>query len=337
MKHCLKIHILFICCIIFFTEACNSSDKKNTGKEEILSKPPFAAITDSIRQFPDQAQLYFERAQLLSQKNLHEIATADYKKSWELKPDELTAIQYASNLSITDKADEELQFLENCMQQFPRNREFKRIMGEAYIQSGKSKNALGLYDNILKNDPNDFEAWYEKGMLLANLKDTANAINAIKNAFAIQPTNTYALELAHLYAETKNAGALVLCDEVINRDSAQELIDPFFIKGIYYSNIKQYETAIVQFDSCIQRDWKFTEAYIEKGIAFFKQQNYDVAMNTFRMAATVSNTDPDAYFWIGRCYEAINKKDEAIQYYQRAVSLDKNFTEAKEAIRRLQG
>ena len=95
--------------------------------------------------------------------------------------------------------------------------------------------------------------------------------------------------------------------------------------------------AIVQFDSCVQRDWKFTDAYIEKGIALFKQRNFDRALHTFQMAATVSNTSPDAYYWIGRCYEATSKKDEAILNYERALALDRNFLEAIEAIKRLKG
>jgi tetratricopeptide (TPR) repeat protein len=335
MKSRLKIRTLAICFIILLLNACRSSDKKSANKVEILQSPPFGSITDSIHQFPNEANLYFERAQLLSRNNLHELALEDYKKSWDIKPEEQTAIQYASNLSITNRLREELVFLQSCLGQFPENREIKRILGEVYVQSGNSREALSLYDNLLKNNPSDFEAWYEKGMLYAQLKDTAKAIDALNNAFSIQPTGTYALELAHLYAESRDTRALALCDQVIRSDSAQELVDPFFIKGIYYANTRQYELATIQFDSCIRRDWKFTQAYIEKGIAFFKQDNYDVAMNTFRMAATVSNTDPDAYFWIGRCYEVIHNKAEAIQYYQRAISLDKNFTEAKEAIKRL--
>jgi tetratricopeptide (TPR) repeat protein len=337
MKYCLKIHILFVCGLVFFIAGCKGPGKKNTSGESFLEKPPFALLTDSIRHYPDDAHLYMERAQLLSRNNFHEIATADYKKAWESSPGEQTAIEYASNLSITGKPAEELQLLQACIQQFPSSRELKRILGEAYAQSGQSKDALQLYDSVLKNDPDDFEAWYEKGMLLAKIKDTAKAIAALKSAYSIQPISTYALELAHLYAETNNPLSLQLCDLVISKDSARELIDPFFIKGIYYANTRQYEPAIGQFDSCIHRDWKFTEAYIEKGIVLFDQKNYDVAMNTFRMAATVSNTYPDAYYWMGRCYEVIHKTEDAIEYYQRAAALDKNFTEAKEAIKRLKG
>ena len=208
-------------------------------------------------------------------------------------------------------------------------------MGEAMAETGKQKEALTLYNELLQKDSLDFETWYEKGLLLEELKDTAHAIQALQKALSLQPVNTYALELAHLYAESNNALALTICDDVIANDEFRVLPDPFFIKGIYYSNTKKYDDAVIQFDSCIKRDWKFTEAYVEKGIAFFKQKNYDEALNTFRLGATVSNTDPDAYYWIGRCYEAIKKNDDAILNYERAVALDKNFSEAREALQRV--
>jgi tetratricopeptide (TPR) repeat protein len=335
MKNVFKSNIILFLLIFVFVSSCKWADSNKHGAEDVLMNPPFATLTDSIKRFPDEASLYFRRAEILSQNNLHEIANADYKKSWELNPDEQTGIRYASNLSIINKADEELKLLQNCIKQFPQQDGFKRLLGEAYIQTGKIKEAIGLYDDVIKNDSLNFEAWYEKGRLLAQAKDTSGAIAALKNAYYIQPVATYALELAHLYAEIKNADALNICDDVLQHDSTHELIDPFFIKGIYYSNTSQYDLATLQFDSCIKRDWKFTEAYIEKGIALFKQKNYDAALNTFRMAATVTNTDPDAYYWIGRCYEIINKKKEAGEYYQRAVELDKDFVEAKEALKRV--
>jgi tetratricopeptide (TPR) repeat protein len=189
---------------------------------------------------------------------------------------------------------------------------------------------------MLQTDSLDFEAWYEKGLLEEKNSDTADAILALRKAYAIQPLNTYGLELAHLYAETRNAAALPICDAILKKDSAHDLLDPFFIKGIYFSNTVQYKKAIIQFDSCINRDWKFTDAYLEKGIALFKQKQYQPALLSFQMTIKVSQTYADGYFWIGRCYEATGLKQEAILYYREALALDKEFTEAAEGIKRLQ-
>lgn len=317
-------------------EACHSpAEKKLDDTESILESPPYSAISDSIRQFPANAALYFRRAELLSKNNIHEIALPDYKKSWELEPDEKTGLRFASDLSIAGRPTDAIHLLQNAIHRFPSNREFMRLLGDALVQSGRIKEALDLYHSLLKKDSSDFEAWYELGLLYERSEDTASAIRSLEKSYAIQPVDTYALELAHIYAECRNAAAIRICDEIIRKDSSREWVDPFFIKGIYYSNKQQYATALTQFDSCIRRDWKFTDAYIEKGIAFYKLKNYGKALNTFQLATTVSNTSPDAYYWTGRCYEATAKKEEAILNYERAVSLDRNFTEAIDALKRV--
>ena len=322
--------------LFFLAAGCHSAGSSHPISESaILESPLLIPINDSIRKFPNQAGLYFRRAVILSQNNAHEAAEADFRKSWALQPSEETALQFASNLTINNKPAEKRMLLEDAVARFPASKEIKRLLGEAYQEAGSSAKALEWYNQLLSRDPADFETWYEKGRLLLELKDTMNAVMSLKKAYALQPVNTYGLELAHIYAEKGNPESISICDEILHADSARELVDPFFIKGIYYGAAKQYELALVQYDSCIRRDWKFTDAYIEKGIVFFKQKNYDEALHTFRMAATVSNTYPDAYYWMGRCYEVINKKQQARINYERAIALDKNFTEAKTALKRL--
>ncbi len=319
--------------------ACNGHDKSAREEEAaILKKPPYATLTDSINEADKGklAGLYFRRGELLSRSDMHELAANDFKKSWELHPDETTGLRYASTLTIIGRLPDAIKLLRECQQNFPSNVSFGNMLGDLYLQAGEMKEALQLYDNMLKTDSMNFEAWYEKGLLLEKSQDTAGALAALNKAYTLQPVNTYALELAHLYAENRNAAAVKLCDDVLKKDSAHELIDPLFIKGIYYANTGQHSQAIVQFDSCIRRDWKFTDAYLEKGIVIFHEKKYQQAAEIFQMTIRVSNTYPDGYYWLGRCYEATGHKEDAIQYYQRALSLDRDFNEAREAIKRLQ-
>ncbi|HVU53434.1 MAG TPA: tetratricopeptide repeat protein [Puia sp.] len=318
------------------TTACNGHGGNAKEENAVLKKPPFAALTDSIdRDAGDKAGLYFRRGDLLSRNNLHELAANDYEKAWELHPDEVTGLRYASTLSIISRPQDAIRLLEDCRKKFPDNVGFSNMLGDLYVQVGQTKQALQLYNDMLLADSANFEAWYEKGLLQEETHDTAGAVISLRKAYALQPVNTYALGLAYLYAESRNAAALGLCDEVLRKDSTHELIDPLFIKGIYYANIGQGKQAIVQFDSCVGRDWKFTDAYREKGIVLFHQGKYSEALDVFQMAVRVSNTYADGYFWIGRCYEATGHKEEATLFYQRALALDKDFTEARERIQRL--
>lgn len=319
--------------------ACNSHDtKKDDEQAAILHRPPFAPLTDSLETAKGDlaAGLYFRRGELLARSNHHELAANDYRNSWKLDPEERTGFRYASTLSIIGQLAPAVQLLQDCEKRFPGNAAFPSMLADLYQQAGRNKQALDIYDDMLRRDSLNNDAWYEKGLLLEKIQDTPNAINALKKAYALQPVNTYGLELAHLYAESRNPVSLSICDDVLRKDSTHENIDPLFIKGIYYSNTAQYKKAIVQFDSCIGRDWKFTDAYLEKGIALYKQNRYDSAMSTFLMTVKVSDTYPDGYYWVGRCYEATGRKDQAILYYRQALALDKDFTEAADHIKHLQ-
>src|SRR6185437_12352290 len=303
--------------------ACNSHDtKKDDEQAAILHRPPFAPLTDSLETAKGDlaAGLYFRRGELLARSNHHELAANDYRNSWQLVPEERTGFRYASTLSIIGQLAPAVQLLQDCEKRFPGNAAFPSMLADLYQQAGRNKQALDIYDDMLRRDSLNNDAWYEKGLLLEKIQDTPNAINALKKAYALQPVNTYGLELAHLYAESRNPVSLSICDDVLRKDSTHENIDPLFIKGIYYSNTAQYKKAIVQFDSCIGRDWKFTDAYLEKGIALYKQNRYDSAMSTFLMTVKVSDTYPDAYYWVGRCYEATGRKDQAILYYRQALA-----------------
>lgn len=336
MNRCIQWNFLAAIAFLVLLAGCDEqSNDLASNSTRILYNPPYAGLTDSIEKFPDNATLYLQRAVLLSQNNRHEIATADYKKSWELKPEPGTALEYISNLLLVDKVNEAVNLLKQGVRQYPDNPEFNRRLGEVYSQTGKRDEALQQYNSILKKDSSNFEIWYDKGMLLVQLSDTAAAIQALEKSFSLHPINYSGLALATLYVSAKNPRALEICDLLLSTDTARQQTDPIFMKGVYYSETKQYDKALEQFDECIRRDWKMTDAYIEKGIILFEQNKFSQALEIFRLASTVSNTNADAYFWMARSYEAMGKKEEAITNYKRALALDRNFPEAWEGLQRL--
>lgn len=336
MIGCKKWVLPIIFGVILVLIACESEgDDPSASSKKLLRNPPYAGLTDSIERFPDNAALYLQRALLLSQSNRHEMATADYKKSWELKPEDHTALEYISNLLMINRVDEAVSLLKQGITKFPDNPEFGRRLSEVYAQTGKSRDALQQYNSMLEKDSTNFELWYDKGMLLIQLEDTAGAMQALERSFHLQQINYSGLALASLYTAAKNPRALEICDLLLSSDTAAQQTDPIYMKGVYYSETGQYAKAVEQFDECIKRDWKMTDAYIEKGIVLYDQKKYNEALKIFHLASTVSNTNADAYFWMARCYEVTGKKEEAVTNYERAISLDRSFTEAWERLQRL--
>ncbi|RYY23674.1 MAG: tetratricopeptide repeat protein [Chitinophagaceae bacterium] len=320
--------------IILLISACNEQEPdKKPG--DLLNRAPFKSISDSIRQFPENPGMYLERAIRLSQHNKLDLATADFKKSWELSQDPGVALEYVSNLLLVNKVDEAMKTLKECAGKFPENTEFNRRLGEIYAEMGNTDAALAQFDDIIKIEPENFEAWYDKGNVLAKLKDTTGAIQALEKSFVLQPINYTGIALANLYIGKKDPKALKICNFLIARDSSGLQTDAVYAKGMFYSETGNPALALEQFEECIRRDWKLTDAYIEKGIIYYEQKKLDTALKTFNMSVTVSNTNADGYFWIGRCYEAMKENDKAIENYQRALSLDRTFMEAVERIKHI--
>jgi Flp pilus assembly protein TadD len=326
--------VLMMTLTIILTEVACDNKVSHSEKQDstLINNPSFKNLDDSIHLYPNDASLFLRRAIRLTQENAHELAYGDFQKAWSVRPSLEIGLPYAANLEILGKHSEKLILLQSLYNRFPSNAQVGRLLADTYAGSGRSDKSLSVYDEMISRDSLDPETYYEKALILEQLKDTAGALKMLQKAYSFQGVDTYGLELAHLYAEQRNPRALEICDYIIKHDSSNLLIDPFFIKGIFYANAKQYQKAIIQFDSCILRDWKTTDAYLEKGQAYFHMQNFNAAIKTFNMAITVSGTDPDAYFWLGRCYESQKKKTDAIFYYRKAISLDKDFTEAKQRI-----
>ena len=98
MKHFLRTLFLLAAAAGPLAGCHNDGNKKADEQAAVLHSPPFAALTDSLLSVKDNdaAGLYFRRAELLTKANLHELAAADYHRSWEINPDELTGYRYAS-------------------------------------------------------------------------------------------------------------------------------------------------------------------------------------------------------------------------------------------------
>lgn len=325
----------YLVALCFFLIGCDFSDKKGNGPDQLLNSVPYKGLTDSIRKFPDTARLYAQRGLLLSQNDHHELATSDYKKAWELNPVEPMALEYVSNLMLVNKPREAIAFLKECIATWPQSTELNRRLSEIYEQTGQHSRAIAQYDEILATDSTNFEAWYNKAILLSRLKDTAGAIAALERSYAEQPVYYNGITLAGFYATMRNPKTPALCDELIAKDLTNAYPDAHFIKGLYFSYIKKYDSANAMFNECISRDWRFSDAHIEKGVILYEKKQYDDALKILKTAVTVANTNADAFFWIARCYEATGDRELALKNYQRALAIDENYEEAREGIRRL--
>ena len=259
----------------------------------------------------------------------------------------LVTILFACNnhsttrLETKDSLQQLLQDFRDSIKKYPNDTLLKYNLVLTLQDAGRYKEAVGVLDsmNIAWGDSTRMKVYFDylfkRAELLVLAGDTANAIKTLE-FFVIPGELTEAgLQLANLYAETRNPKAISICDSMNKNDESKKDPNPDYLKGVYYYNINDYEKALQQFNSCIKKDYTFLDAYMEKGRIFYKQNKCEEAIKVYNLAITVSNSFADAHLWKGKCQEALGQKDEARISYQRAYAFDKTLTEAKDAADRI--
>lgn len=315
----------------FTTIACNNNDEEDT----LLQRPPYNTYTDSIRQQPSNAALYYKRGSLLFQNNQTAYAELDLRRAWNLAKEERFALGLAEILNKKNP-DSALYFTEQASRQLPQSIALQINRAKLYQQKGDLSKALDICNTIINRYPNQLDALMLKADILKAQNNNDASIAVLEQAYGYAPFDVeLSYQLAFAYAEAKNAKALTLADSLIRMDTSATHAEPYYFKGLYYDNIGNSSKALDLYNEAIRHDYYFIDAYLSKGELLYQQKKWAEALKTFELAATVSPTYADAYYWIGKTQEAMGNKQEAKLNYQRAYGLDKSLTEAKQAAERL--
>lgn len=235
----------------------------------------------------------------------------------------------ATNIDAQEKK------MQEAINKYPDSLLLKENLIQYYRDNGNYDMAIGFTNNCIKADSNNFRLWDIIGTLYYENEDTAAAINAYEKAIVVYPDMQIIMSLGSIYAQTKNARALNMADALLHFDKAHSEKEALFIKGLYYNYTGEKLKAITYFDSCLSKDYTFMVAYREKGIALYDMGKYDAAITLLDKAVTLQNNFDEGYYWMGRCFEKLNKVNEAIEQYQMALQYDPEFIEAREALGRL--
>lgn len=202
---------------------------------------------------------------------------------------------------------------------------------------GAYKPAMEQVDSLIKKDTANYALWFTKGRIAEDAGDTLLALQSYDKALRIYPAADAMLALANLYAEQKNERALLICANVKRLSLGRDYdAHADFIAGIYNARVNNKAKAIAFFDNCIANDYTYMEAYIEKGLVYFDNKEYNEALGVFKFASTINALDADTYYWQGRCYEMMNIKDSAILRFRQALNLEKGDARIAEALKRVE-
>jgi tetratricopeptide (TPR) repeat protein len=235
-----------------------------------------------------------------------------------------------------DAVTKKISAIRDSIKKYPGDTLLKYGLVAMLQENKRYREAIAVLDSInIVKDSAHLKTYisylYKRAQLLQFAGDTIEAIKTLEMYVIPGELTESGMRLAYLFAETKNRKAILYGDAMIKNDISGMDPNPDYIKGVYYANTGQTDSAILHFDACIQKDYTFLDAHMEKGRILYNTKKYPDAIQVYDLAIKVSSTFADAFYWKAKCQEAIGQKTEAKENYLKAYSLDNTMTEAKEA------
>jgi tetratricopeptide (TPR) repeat protein len=209
------------------------------------------------------------------------------------------------------------------------------VLGEALVQVGRLDEAIQVYEEVLRLNPDYTEAHLNLGNVLYRTGQAQDAIGHYEAALRIRPE--YAKAHYNLGLALWQAGQR---QEAVGQYEQAVRINPDFPEahlnlGITLSQVGSNQDAIIHFREAARLRPDSPEAHCYLGMALFQDGQVLEAAEHFGQALRIKPDYVDAHFDLGLASEKLGRTPEAIEQYQQALKLRPDYVPAKTALTRL--
>ena len=200
--------------------------------------------------------------------------------------------------------------------------------GLRYLWVEEYDKALAHFLEVVKQNPNHAEAFFQIGYCLGKLGKYPQAIESYQQALRIKPDDVdthnnlcVALGMAGRYAE-----AITSCQKAlqINPDFAE----PYNNMGWALQRLGRYPEAIESCRKAIRLKPDFGLAHYNLGNSYFALKQYKEAMESYKQAIRIKFDYAEGHHNLGAAYNQMGRYEEAIESYRQAIRLKPDLSEA---------
>ena len=193
------------------------------------------------------------------------------------------------------------------------------------IKNHKKNNfqiAENLYKEVLKKNPNHFEALYYLGILLGQIKRFDSAIPLLKKAIQTKPNHAIALNnLGNMQGELgEYQNAISSYEKAIAIQP--DYLDAHYNFGLVLQKLGEYEKAISSYEKAIAIQPNFALAHNNLGNVQKEIKEYEKAISSYEKAIAIQPNDAMAYNNLGILLQDLGENQKAISSYEMAVKYE---------------
>lgn len=187
------------------------------------------------------------------------------------------------------------------------------VRGKAMFHAAKYENAIQSFDDVIKLEPLNFEAYFSRGMAKSYLGRQIEAIADFSEAIKLNPKYSHAYyNRGVIYLDFgRYSEALADFNQVIKINP--KYISAYYNRGRVHLHLEQYVEAVDDFSKAIQLDPRNTRAvvYYSRGTARLHLGEYEAAIDDFD---TVIRSNPEharSYHNRGVARHMLGQREEA--------------------------
>jgi len=241
------------------------------------------------------------------------------------------------DFSLFDPAEKEL--FEKCLStqinviqqnidRLPDRSSGVHYLANLYYINGNNDEAIGYYNEVLKNDPYFSRAHNNLGVSLKSAGRFDEAISHLSKALQIDPE--YGKAHYNLGVALMEVNRL---DEAVNHYLEALRINPEHINahhqlGIALARQGKFDEAVSHYSAILKIDNKHTETYNEMGIVLARQGRRGEAIHHFLTAVKIDPDHAKAHYNLGISLGEQGRYDTAIQHFSRALQINPDYLEA---------
>ena len=316
--------------------SCKNKSATSFTDAAIYHEPSIEPYTQKIVSSPDEAALYFDRGRALCALGVDSIGLLDFKQACRLDSTKAIYFSVIGDLLFEHKdISGSVQWLQKAIQLDPEDPVAHLKIAKMFVFLKEYNKAFAEINTVLKKDVYNPEAYFLKGIIYKNVKDTSHAISSFQTAVQVQPNYTEAIDqLGLLYAAQKNDLCLKYFQNSFKIDTSN--VFPLFAIANYYQAQGAIPKAKEYYQQCIFKDNQYTKAYFNLGWLLMQEDSLEKASRQFDIITMVEPTNAEGYYNRGLCKELMKKYAEAQEDYQQALVFDAKNKNTTVAIQRIQ-
>jgi protein O-GlcNAc transferase len=190
-----------------------------------------------------------------------------------------------------------------------------------FYQAGRLSEAEQMYRQVLKDQPNHFNALHLLGVIHHQRGNHEEAVRHIDAALKINPkiaaayrTRGFALQKLKRFDE-----AVASFDQSISL--APDDASTFYNRGNALQELKRFGAAATSYDQAIALKPDYAGAFYNRGNALQKLGRTDEALASYNQAIALKHDHADTFNNRGVVLQKLKRFDEAVASYDRAIAL----------------